>query len=248
MTRDDVRLAVRRWEPAGESGGNVIVLVHGFGATKDDPSIVAVAETAAGQGHHVISYTGRGHGESGGLCTLGDLERHDVEAAVDAARAHGDRVVLIGASMGAIAVLRHAATHDVDVDGVVTVSSPAEWRVPRTLQSAGAAVLTQLPLGRWLAKRFLDVRLAGKWSAPSPPVELAAGICAPHVVIHGTADRFIHWSAANRLHDAAADPTRLVLVEGMGHAYAPESRPAIEDALAWVLAHESGRPPPVGAR
>jgi pimeloyl-ACP methyl ester carboxylesterase len=67
-------------------------------------------------------------------------------------------------------------------------------------------------------------------------VELAAQIHVPHVVVHGTGDRFIHWSEAHRLHDAAADPSRLVLVEGMGHAYMPESRPVITDAVGWILA------------
>ena len=36
-----------------------------------------------------VTYDGRGHGESGGLCTLGDAERHDVAAAV--ALAHDTR-------------------------------------------------------------------------------------------------------------------------------------------------------------
>lgn len=238
MTRDEVRLAVRRWSPPAAPSTAVVVLVHGFAATKDDDSVVAVAEDLAAAGHHVVSYTGRGHGESGGLCTLGDLEHLDVEAAVESARSLGDRVVLVGASMGAVAVLRHAAT--AEIDGVVTVSSPGEWRVPRTIQSAGAAMLTQLPVGRWLARRLLGVRLAAGWSGATPPVELAAAILTPHVIVHGTGDRFIRWSEATRLHDAAAEPRRLVLVDGMGHAYMPESRPVVVEAVDWVLAHDPG--------
>ena len=236
-TRDDVHLAVRRWPSPTEGSTTVVVLVHGFGATKDEESVVAVADQLAAAGHHVVSYTGRGHGESGGLCTLGDLEHLDVEAAVEHARTLGDRVVLVGTSMGAVAVLRHAAT--AEIEGVVTVSSPGEWRVPRTLQSAGAAVLTQLRIGRWLAHRFLGVRLATGWSGATPPVELAAAITAPHVIVHGTGDRFIRWSEAIRLHDAAAEPRRLVLIDGMGHAYMPESRPVVVDAVDWVLAPAS---------
>jgi pimeloyl-ACP methyl ester carboxylesterase len=234
VTRDEVRLAVRHWQPPQSPTGAVVVLVHGFGATKDDPSVVAVAEAVAASGHHVVAHTGRGHGDSSGLCTLGDLEHLDVEAAVASARALGDRVVLVGTSMGAIAVLRHAAL--ADSDGVVTVSSPAEWRVPRTIQSAGAALLTQVPLGRWLARRFLDVRLAPGWSGASAPVQLAAGIDVPHVVVHGTGDRFIPSSEAHKLHAAAADPSRLILVDGMGHAFMPESRAVITDAVDWTLA------------
>lgn len=240
MTPDGVRLAMRQWHPvdAGPAATSAaVVLVHGFGATKDDATVVAVADALVERGHPVVSVTGRGHGDSEGLCTLGDLEHHDVAAAVDIARTISDRVVLVGTSMGAIAVLRHAAGADGGVAGVVTVSSPAEWRLPRTMQSAGAALLTQLPPGRWAARRFLGVRLASGWTGAAPPVELAANITVPHVVVHGTGDRFIHWSEGRKLHEAAAEPSRLVLVDRMGHAYMPESVPVIVDAVAWVLSH-----------
>lgn len=238
-TRDEVRLAARRWEP--DTPGEVaVVVVHGFSASKDDPSVVAVAESLRDAGYAVVSYTARGHAESEGLCTLGDLEHLDVEAAVALARDAADRVVLVGASMGAIAVLRHAAAQDRDdVDGVVTVSSPAEWRVPRTAQSAAAAALTQLAPGRWAARRFLDVRLAKGWSGAEPPVELAARIEAPLAVLHGTGDRFIRPGEAEKLYRAAGGARRLDLIERMGHAYMPESIPAIREAVAWALAERA---------
>jgi len=216
-----------------------VVLVHGFGATKDDDSVAGVAEALAADGHRVLAYTARGHGDAGGVCTLGDLERHDVAAAVDAARADADRVVVVGTSMGAIAALRHAAHHP--VDGVVTVSSPADWRVPRTAQSAAAALLTQTPPGRWAARRFLGVRLSAVWTAATPPVELAATLRVPLGVIHGLADRFITHSEASRLHAAAGGPRRLELVAGMGHAFRPESIPVIGRLVSWALAHEPRR-------
>ncbi len=224
---------MRRWVPDHPSD-TAVVLVHGFGATKDDGALVTVAERLRADGHHVVSYTARGHGESDGLCTLGDLEHLDVEAAVLLARQNAERVVLVGASMGAIAVLRHASR--VMPDGVVTVSSPAEWRVPRTAQSGFAALLTQTPPGRWLARRLMNVRLASGWTGASPPVELAASITAPFAVIHGTGDRFIRSAEAEKLHLATPGPRRLCLVDGMGHAYAPESVDVIGRSVEWALA------------
>ncbi len=232
---------MRRWAP-DTPAETTIVVVHGFSATKDDPTVVAVAEALRVDGHHVLSYTARGHGESGGLCTLGDLEHLDVEAAVVLARQDADRVVVVGASMGAIAVLRHAS--HCAPDGVVTVSSPAEWQVPRTLQTALATVLTQSPPGRWLARRWMNVRLADGWSGASPPVDLAAAITAPLAVIHGTGDRFIKPAEAEKLYRAAAGPRRLDLVDRMGHAYRPESIPPITESVRWALtpAHRTTEP------
>ena len=100
--------------------------------------------------------------------TLGDLERHDVAAAVDAARDRSDRVVLVGASMGAIAALRYAAATD-DLAGVVSVSCPARWRLPRNLRGVAAAGLTRTRVGRALASRWMGVQVAPRWTEPGAP-------------------------------------------------------------------------------
>jgi pimeloyl-ACP methyl ester carboxylesterase len=137
--------------------------------------------------------------------------------------------------MGAIAVLRHAAA-DPAVSGVVTVSSPARWRLPRTARSLLAAGLTQTRPGRWLAARHLDVRLAKGWSRPEPPVALAAQLSVPLAVVHGAQDRFIPLAEGRVLAQAAGGPCRLVVVPGMGHAFEPVALGAIADALEWVMA------------
>lgn len=86
-----------------------------------------------------------------GLSTVGDREALDVRAVAAFAREHGHpRVVTVGASMGAISVLREAATY-ADVDAVVSVSSPGRWsghsRVARLLfdRAAGPKKLLVLP-------------------------------------------------------------------------------------------------------
>ena len=108
LTSDGVELATREWLVEGQAHG-VVVLVHGFAASKDDRNVVGLAERLGERNLDVLSYDARGHGESGGTCTLGDLEARDVAAAVALARSRGTPIVLVGASMGGVAVLRHAA-------------------------------------------------------------------------------------------------------------------------------------------
>ena len=232
-TSDRVVLAARRWEPAAPSG-TAVVLAHGFTGSKDDPGLVAVAETLRAAGHVVLAYDARGHGGSGGSCTLGDRERHDVTAAVALARGDADRVVTVGASMGAIAVLRHAAD-DPGLDGVVAVSSPARWRYPRNPRTVLAWGLTRTRLGRLAARHLLQVRVSGRWEDPEPPAALAARIRAPLAVVHGTDDRFVPPREAELL-AAAAPRARLFLVPGMGHAFHRAAGPAILEAVGWALA------------
>ena len=81
VTEDAVRLHARRWRTSAARRGTV-VLVHGFAATSGEDRVVAVAERLQACGLDVVAYDARGHGQSGGEATLGDLERHDVAAAV----------------------------------------------------------------------------------------------------------------------------------------------------------------------
>jgi uncharacterized protein len=232
-TRDGVQLAARSWLTASSAEAAVVV-VHGFSASSTDPHVEATAVALHALDLDVVTYDARGHGASGGASTLGDLERHDVAAAVEAARERTDRVIVVGASMGAIAALRYAA-EDPSLTGIVSVSCPARWRLPRNPQGLAAAALTRTPPGRAFLGRVAGIRVADRWSSPAPPVKLVERIGAPVAIVHGDRDRFIGAGDAVELHGLAASVSRLSIVAGMGHAYSPVATPAVTDAVRWLL-------------
>jgi pimeloyl-ACP methyl ester carboxylesterase len=233
-TTDDVVLTGRSWLRV-DTPRAAVVLVHGFSSSTDDPNVCALAEALHDDGDDVLCYDARGHGSSEGHSTLGDLEQHDVAAAVDAARDRSDQVVLVGASMGAIAALRYAATAD-GIAGVVSVSCPAKWRLPRNLRGVFAAGLTRTRVGRAFASRLLRVQIAPRWTNPAPPVELVPQIHAPIAFVHGAADRFVPATDAEELFVLAREPRRVQIVPAMGHAFEPQAVPAVRDAVEWALA------------
>ncbi|HEY8217568.1 MAG TPA: alpha/beta fold hydrolase [Acidimicrobiia bacterium] len=236
VAADGVRLRGRQWEPPSRHRASV-VLVHGFGASSTDGKLVAVAEALVEHGHAVISVDSRGHGSSDGAATLGDDERLDVDAAVTVAGPAP--VVVVGASMGAIGALRYvvgAATSS--VAGIVTVSCPARWTLPLNARGVLSAALTHTPPGRWIARRWLGVRIAQPGPRPAPPLELVPEVGCPLALVHGRADPFIPVADAELLHAAAREPRRLELVDGMGHAFTTESIEPVVTAVDWVLAQE----------
>jgi len=214
-----------------------VVIVHGFNASASCPNVEALADALHDDDFDVITYDARGHGRSGGESTLGDHEQHDVAAAVAVARTRSPHVVLVGASMGAIATLRYAAT-DPEIAGVVAVSCPAEWRLPRNLRGILAVAMTRTPVGRRVTTRLSGVRVAARWTNPPPPVELAPRLAMPVTYVHGTDDRFIAVRDAAVLYDATPEPRRLVVVPDMGHAFAPLAIEPVREAVEWTLASQ----------
>ena len=182
-----------------------------------------------------MTYDARGHGRSGGECTLGDAERFDVAAAVEVAAETAGRIAVVGASLGGIAVLRYAVS-DPSLAAVVTVSTPAVWRVPRTVRGAFSVVLTRTPVGRWVARRKLAVRVRRERPRGDPPVVLASRLSRPLAVVHGSADRFVPAGQARLLHAAAGAASLLTVVPGMGHAYRPEVVVPLLDGVGWGFA------------
>jgi alpha-beta hydrolase superfamily lysophospholipase len=199
-----------------------------------------VARHLVAAGHAVLTYDSRGHGESGGLCTLGELERLDVDAAVSAAADQADRVVLVGTSMGGVAVLNHMASATDDADGAsargaVVVATPARWEIPRTWRGAASVVMTQTGAGRAVAARRFQTRLAVRPDRGDPPIERICLVARPVAVVHGLADRFLPPSAATALFTAAREPRRLDLVPGMGHGFCAAALAPVESAVGWVM-------------
>lgn len=231
-TADGVALAGRIREV--DEPRAAVVVVHGFTATQDHPEVLAVADALVPRGFDVVTYDGRGHGGSEGICTLGHRERADVAAAVAVARERSPHVVVVGASMGAIAVLRYAVG-DPTLAGVVTVSAPANWRLPRSVRGLMLALLTRTPPGRTFVARQMNVRLSRRWEGGEPPTAMAAALRVPLAVIHGRADGYLAHTEARDLYDATEGARRLDVVEGMGHAFDALAIPAIVDAAEWVL-------------
>lgn len=235
-TDDGLRLAARLYA-APTSSATTVVLVHGFAGSQDDDAVVSLAGSLVADGFDVLTYDARGHGASEGHCTLGDHERLDVHAAVAWARGRAGSVVAVGASMGAIAVLRQAAT-DPDLDGVVAVSGPAAWRLPRNPRTLLAAAMTRTRLGRHLTRRHLRVHVHPEWRDPAPPLALIPRIDAPVAIVHGRRDRFIALREAYDLYRHAGRRSRLFVVDDMTHGYDAASVAAIRAAIAWTLAED----------
>lgn len=236
QTSDGLELAVHQRLVPGTPRA-AVVIVHGFSASAACPNVEALADALHSDDLDIVTYDARGHGDSPGESTLGDHEQHDVAAAVALARIRTPNIVLVGASMGAIATLRYAVT-DPELIGAVAVSCPAAWKLPRNARGLLAAAMTRTPLGRRATSRLVGVRVASKWTNPTPPIELAPQLRVPVAYVHGTNDRFIAARDAAQLWEATPEPRKLVVVRGMGHAFEPLAIDPISEAVSWALAHQ----------
>src|SRR5260370_659943 len=112
-------------------GDLAIVVAPGFTLSWQRPNVWRIANRfnrMAG----VVIFDFRGHGRSGGLSTLGDREIKDLDVAVAYARELGyRRIAVVGFSMGASIVLRHAGLIG-GVAGAVSRSGPRRRAYPRT--------------------------------------------------------------------------------------------------------------------
>lgn len=219
MAEDGTRL-VATWLPGPTRDAPAVVLAHGFAANRRKPAYALLADVLASH-VHVLTLDLRGHGASGGACTLGDREALDVDAAVRAARAAGHgRVAAVGLSMGGTSVLR-AVAQSTPADAVVAVSTPAELGAIETDAMAGLDDLWRTPWKRVGFRLLSGVRLVGpdRWEPFDHPRVLAGRVHVPFLVVHGEDDHFFPISHAEKLHASAAGPATLWREPpGFGHA------------------------------
>jgi alpha-beta hydrolase superfamily lysophospholipase len=257
LTDDGVHLSARWWRRPGRARA-AVVLVHGFGASKEDAGIRALAADLHGAGFDVLTYDARGHGASEGKCTVGGEERLDVAAAATLAADGGQPVVLVGVSMGAIAVFCHVASmvdearsepatssggRRAPIAGVVAVSAPARWRMSPSLVGLAILALTRTKVGRWFMLHRLGVRINTGWVLPDPPLSAISRMAVPVALVHGRRDRLIRAGEARLLFDGAAEPRRLDVVARMGHGIDDAAREAVVGAIDWVMNVPSGEVP-----
>jgi pimeloyl-ACP methyl ester carboxylesterase len=218
--------------------GLAYVVGHGFTGSARIPRVQRISTQLAETGAAVLALDFRGHGRSGGRSTLGELEVHDLAAAVAFLRARGyDAIAVLGWSMGGSVALRYAGLGG-DVDAVVSISSPGHWWERGTMPMRLVHWAVETRSGRLVTRAMTRTRLAGDGWAPLPesPVEVVAGIAPrPLLIVHGDADRYfpVHHGRALA---AAADGSEYWLEPGMGHAESATTPALIERIDEWVRA------------
>jgi alpha-beta hydrolase superfamily lysophospholipase len=226
------------------AGGDrlAFLLVHGLFAHRRIPALLQLAEALNRVGP-VWTMDLRGHGTSGGFCTLGHAEALDVAAVTAVMRAETSLpIVAIGFSMGAAAVIRSAALLE-PLDACIAISGPAEWKDAgqRGRGARRTELIWRVPGGLTAARALTGVRLSGHVPDRDSPVEVVGQIApAPILLVHGSADPFFPPEEAEHLYEQAGEPRGLWIIPGGGHAEGlfstgPLVVPEIVDSFAGEL-------------
>jgi len=231
-TDDGVRLGVARLQgpPTARLGA---VLVHGFALSSRTVRVYAFARRLAERAHVVVPDL-RGHGSSGGLCTLTIEETRDVDAAVGSFPP-GMPVVTIGISLGGAAVLLHAGSWRARQEGrhllgTVAISAPA-WPAWDTRPTARIRRWVEHPVGRAFMARALGTRVAVPCAAHPDAADIVGAISpAFTLVVHDPADHFFGEEHPQTVHRWANEPRDLWLLPGTGHG-ADLLDPALADRI-----------------
>jgi pimeloyl-ACP methyl ester carboxylesterase len=203
--------------------GPSYLLGHGFTGASDNPGFRAVAEHLHGLGATVLAPSFRGHGRSDGLWTGGVHEIRDVAAGLSWLRHRrpGVPVITLGFSMGASVMIRHAGLVPAGVEppaAVVAVSGPGRWYERGTKPMRRLHYGVETALGRQVLRRVFRTRVGGGWDLlPAAPVEVAAAITVPTLIVHGAQDPYFGL-AHPRMLASAIRGAELWIEPGMGHA------------------------------
>ena len=227
-------LSLRAWLAKGDPRKPAAIVVHGLGDSLE--SYLGHARVFRGRSETVLLVDLRGHGASEGMhTTLGGLESHDVRTAMQYLREHGlakNGLLLMGHSMGSVAVLLAAADQD-DVRGVIV---EAPYDTYRNTVAHHAKLLYGLP--PWVPIIPLAIRVA-EWRAGFDAdqidcVSAARRIRAPLLAIVDGDDRRMTEAIVRRVYDAHPGPKRLWVAKGVDHVgaiYHPDYRKQVEGFL-----------------
>lgn len=216
-TPDGVDLRYTRY---GSGGARAVVVAPGLFTDRSHPAHRLLAERLAWV-MDVIVLDVRGHGESGGAFTWGVREPDDIAAFARHLRVEYAQLGGLGFSFGGYHVGAAAALHR-PFDAVAMVATPSTFSIVNRHFLARGLVRTipaALRRRRHLGQFRGQLRLGRPGPRPPAAVQLVERIApTPLLIAHGTADWLLSTAHAHALYAHAAEPKRLLLVEGGLHA------------------------------
>lgn len=211
---------VARWR---ERAKTTVIFCHGA----DDNANTIMSATASEYGYRVFTFDYRGFGNSPRLLTTNRAMMGDAIGAWEHVRCdprvQGERIVVMGHSMGAgyaLAIAAHAKQVGDPVAAVVAMSGFSTWRY---------AASGFVPFWGYIVA----------WADGEDPVDWAQRLKGTRLLItHALGDDLVHYNNAARLKEAArrggAKVTKLTMPDG-GHAFAYLVDPNVIGYMVWWL-------------
>jgi fermentation-respiration switch protein FrsA (DUF1100 family) len=196
-TADGLRLGGWFLPAAGGGRGPAVLVLNGNGGNRAHRAPLAAA--LAREGFGVLLFDYRGYGGNPGTPTEAGLLA-DARAARAHLAARGDvdpaRLVYLGESLGAAVAVALAAEAP---PRALVLRSPFT-----SLTDVGRLHYPLLPVGPLLRDRYPNLDRIGR-------------VAAPVLVVAGERDRLVPVEQSRRLHAAAAEPKRFMLIAGADH-------------------------------
>lgn len=205
---------VNGWFIPGKKGSGAVVLMHGVRANR--LSMLDRARFLSQAGYSVLLFDFQAHGESTGQhITFGYLEGMDAQAAVSFLRANapGEKIGVIGVSMGGAAAL--LASPPLDADAMIlemvypTIDQAIRNRLRRWLGGLGSYLT---PLLSWQLKPRLGIG-----AEALRPIDRIGSIGSPKLLIVGAEDQHTTLAESREMFEAAREPKELWVVSGAKH-------------------------------
>jgi pimeloyl-ACP methyl ester carboxylesterase len=220
-------------EPANATGS--VIMLPGVGSTR--AFTLARAGYLHEANYNLLLYDQRASGESGGThITIGVKEADDARRAVDLAAAIAPcPIILFGYSMGgSVAITAAASDHRV----AAVIDDSGFGSVEDLIEATGHRYTRPIPPAVLAIPIFAMVQRLGGFDLRSiRPIDAAARLDAPLLVITGELDEIVPAAQQQALAQRARGPARHVVFPGAGHEQAyVMNREEYEDLVLGFLA------------
>ena len=220
------------WLPPGEGPWPAVIVLHGAGSRKENHADFARAAVAHGLA--ALTFDNRGHGETEGALGATVVQDLGALAAWLAARPEvdGRRIGVRGSSMGGLLAIHAAAASD-DVAAAIAICPAAQWMLAEDVQRVLDG--RPPPPGSALSEMRIDAPALAEWLDRNDVEEAAARMGSkPLLLIHARGDEIVPYSHSEKLYERAAEPKRLLLLEG-GHHRSAQHDPELQgESLRWL--------------
>lgn len=214
-TADGLSLAAT-YRPGRRSDAPAVLLLHGNGASRDQP-----AENAAWlseQGYATLTIDFRGHGQSAAAShSFGWNESKDVRAAFEWLKheQHDAPVAVIGISMGGAAALL-GSNGPIPADAMVLQAVYSDIR--HTIRNRMASMISRVPAILLEPLLSYQSRLRfSVWPSRLSPLDALRQYRGPVLIIGGARDSFTPPDETQRLYDAAPGKKMFWLAPDVDH-------------------------------